>query len=174
MKRIIFVLLALTFVTAIIISCGGNKELAEDRSEAYKKAEEERNKELGYTPPPPPEKGPEMPIDSLEPNTSGWVAGQFAKALANIDSSAAMSYCNDTTKLLIRALFMDQGQIEGMQRANEQGFRIKSVAVMEYPSDSTHCTACVTATIQDSIDVEDCSFQLRLENGQWKVYSIGS
>jgi hypothetical protein len=174
MRRIIFTLLALTFITAIIISCGGNKEQAKDKTEAYKKAEEERNKELGYTPPPPPEKGPAVLVDSLEPGTSAWVAGQFAKALADIDSSAAMSYCSDTTKLLIRALFMDQGQIEGMQRANEQGFRIKSVALMKYPSDSTHRTACVTATIQDSIDVEDCSFQLRLENGQWKIYSMGS
>jgi hypothetical protein len=174
MKKPIFAMLALAFIFLIIISCGGTKQQAEDKAEAYKRAEEERNKEMGYTPSPPPEKGPSVLVDSLEPGSSAWVAGQFARALANIDSSAAMSYCSDTTKLLVRALFMDQGQIEGMKKANEQGFKIKSVAIMEYPSDSTRCRACVTATIRDSIDVEDCSFQMRLVDGEWKIYSIGS
>ncbi len=175
MKKIIFILLALTFITALIIACGGNgnKDQVQERAQAYQKAEEERNQEMGYTPPPPPVKGPAVPIDSLEPGTSAWVAGQFAVALASIDSTAAISYCADTTKVFVKALFMDQGQIEGMKKANEQGFRIKSVAVMEYPTDSTRATACVTATMNDT-DIEDCSFQMRLINGEWKVYSIGS
>ena len=172
MKRLTIILLAMTFAAILAVSCGNKNRQVQDKTEDYKKAEEERNREMGYTPAPPPVKGPSVLADSLKPGTSAWVAGKFGMALASMDSAAAMSYCSDTVKILVKALFMDQGQIESMKRAREQGFKIKSVAIINNPVDTTLCTACVTANISNT-DVEDCSFHLRLEHGEWKIYNIG-
>ncbi|HER00650.1 MAG TPA: hypothetical protein ENO22_15045 [candidate division Zixibacteria bacterium] len=155
-----------------LLACGGGDQETVHKTEDYQKAEQERHAEYGYEPPAPPVKGPQIPVDSLEPGTCAHAAAKFSQALAAVDSSEAMKYCNDTTKLIVRAMFLNTTQLKNLQRIRDQGMYIKSVAIEAYSQDSSVCQACVTAVLNDVPD-ESCGFKLRLVDGEWKIFQLG-
>ena len=169
-------LLTTTLIFALsLLACGGggqNKQDTASRSEAYEKAEQERFEEYGYEPAPEQKKGPQIPVDELEPGTCAYAAGKFSQALAAVDSAEAMKYCTDTTKLILRAMFSNAAQIENLKRIRDKGMYIKSAAVERYSRDSSVCHACVTAVL-DSVPDESCGFMLRQVDGEWKIFQLG-
>ena len=60
-----------------------------------------------------------------------------------------------------------------MQMARDAGFDIKYVRMVENVDDPNVCHACVTAVFQEN-NMEDCSFKLRMEDGEWKIYDFGT
>ena len=166
-------LLALISCLLILPNCGDDsEETAVDRRNKYLE-----EKQSQAQPPVQPEeeliKGPYMMINELEEGTCAYAAAHFAIAIKDVDSTTALAYCSDTMKAVIWALFSKPDQIERMQKAREAGFDIKTVRLVENETDSNLCRACVTARFQEA-DMEDCSFRLRLENGEWKVYDFGT
>lgn len=167
-KAIIFLLTFALIATAIY--CGGGSE--ESALERRKKYIEEKEKE---SIPEPEElvKGPNMLIAELEEGTCAYTAAQFAIAIKDVDTTQALKYCNDTMKAVVRALLTNPDQAERMQMARDAGFDIKYVRLVETADDPNICRACVTAVFQKN-EMEDCSFRLRLENGEWKIYDFGT
>ncbi|NIP41654.1 MAG: hypothetical protein GWO41_11590 [candidate division Zixibacteria bacterium] len=171
MKHIAIIIL---FLGAGLIACGngGQDQNITHKSEDYQKAEQERFAEYGYEPPPPPVKGPQVPVDSLNPGTCAYTVAKFSQALAAVDSAEAMKYCSDTTKLIVRAMFINTTQLKNLQRLRDKGMYIKSVAIEGYSRDSSICQACVTAVL-DSVPNEACGFKLRRVGGEWKIFQLG-
>jgi hypothetical protein len=170
-----YLLITLLISTLCLLACGNGGQSENDsvdRSEAYEKAEQERFEEYGYEPAPEQKKGPQIPVDELEPGTCAYAAGKFSQALAAVDSTEAMKYCTDTTKLILRAMFSNAAQIENLKRIRDKGMYIKSAAVERYSRDSSVCHACVTAVL-DSVPDESCGFMLRQFNGEWKIFQLG-
>jgi hypothetical protein len=158
---------------ATAVYCGGGSE--ESAVERRKKYIEEKEKESGQIPQEQEDlvKGPNMPVAELEEGTCAYAAAQFAIGIKDIDTARALKYCNDTMKTVVRALLANPEQVERMQMARDAGFSIKYTRLVENQTEPNTCRACVTASFQEN-DMEDCSFKLRLENGEWKIYDFGT
>lgn len=170
MKKAIILLLAFAIIITAVYCGGGSDESAVERRKKYL---EEKENEGGQAGPEELVKGPNMPIDELEEGTCAYAAAQFAIAIKDVDTTTALKYCGDTMKAVVRVLLTNPEQAERMKMARDAGFSIKYVRLVENVGDPNLCRACVTATFQAN-DMEDCSFKLRLDDGEWKIYDFGS
>jgi len=172
LKKTIIFLIAFALIATAIYCGGGSEESAVERRKKYV---EEKEKEGGQIAQEQEEliKGPNMPIAELEEGTCAYAAAHFAIAVKDVDTIQALKYCNDTMKTVAKAILSSPEQAERMQMARDAGFDIKYVRLVENVDDPNVCRACVTAVFQEN-NMEDCSFKLRLEDGEWKIYDFGT
>jgi len=169
--------LCLILIFSIFIFCGSGETTSKtepDNTEAYKKAAEERNAEYGYEPPEPfvPIESEVITAGNTIPGSSADIALRFATAFSDVDSSESYKFCNDTMQAVVRAFMITPSQTQSMLKTKEEGFKILSVKTLTNPNDTTACSACITALFMGA-EVEDCSFQLRKTEGEWKVTDFG-